>query len=191
MLHLSGEKLALATQMKRISLGMPIDMTDHPKNGSVIMGEYETAYHNGSQVVIATLYIERNLETLIAMRYARKGGLKEFEDRILRTSWCSFDAKRVLVIDIAKEEEILSRDKYEALDKMLRQIGEYRNAFAHGRTVMDKGGFEIHYYKQGKKFKELNDDFFVSIGKLFSEAGKLCNECTNAFIQKRRKNPEK
>ena len=60
-----------------------------------------------------------------------------FKDLILSSEWCSFSAKRQLILHIVGQYEIFEGKEKNKYEKLVPKIITYRNAFVHGTVIKD------------------------------------------------------
>ncbi|MBC7705348.1 MAG: hypothetical protein H7274_15560 [Rhodoferax sp.] len=89
---------------------------------------------------------------------------------MLRSDWCSFAAKRKLLSIAIKEFKLISGPSKEELEKLLRGVSRYRNAFAHGRLVHNIDCHELHYFEGSPCVRRLDDTYFEELEHVFLSA---------------------
>lgn len=171
--------------MKKLDLGFPVEFADDLPTQNMRIGEYKLAYANGSQLIIAGLAIERDLVDIIAMFFCRNGGIirDEFMNRILYSSWCNFDAKKKLFLEIVDNVRVLEKSDIQKVDSSIAKVIENRNAFAHGRIIAKNGSLYVCYYRGRAVERELNDQFWDYAEDCYKEAHRLIIKSINAFIK--------
>ena len=76
---------------------------------------------------------------------------------ILKTNWCSLEAKRTLLLAMVERFQLLPKTEKNTLEKSMRHIIEYRNAFAHGTLLHTGEAHALQYFKGGPQSLVLND----------------------------------
>jgi hypothetical protein len=100
-----------------------------------------------------------------------------FDREILKSTVLSFSAKKELVIKVINKGELLSKKNKPIIPKYLKEIMEWRNAFAHGKLIHDsKSGCVLEYYTGHKKILHLTDDYWVEVEKCFKKCNDLLDE---------------
>ncbi len=191
--------------MKEISLpitqtfSMPLDIaaftsafTEDGKRpsgplGTITIGEKEwleinTARRNGGTVLYATTSIEQKMEFVLLnyfmglfTRHDPKRAM--FEQEILKSTALSYNSKKELVIKIITEGELLQGKKKNIVQKHLKSIMEWRNAFAHGKILHDaKLGCILEYYSGRKQKLHLLDKYWSEVEVCFKECDGLLDE---------------
>jgi hypothetical protein len=132
----------------------------------------EIARHNKAAVIECTLAIEANLEQLISYYFfgASHDKKETFRSLILQSDWCTFAAKRKLVLQIVNERELCKRAEKNEIDTMLRDVMRYRNAFTHGRFITDGKTFWLSYFEGQSQKQELTDDYLDRVGSTLHTA---------------------
>jgi hypothetical protein len=129
---------------------------------------------NGSTVLSAGLYIERELEHIIGYYLYPPPAVTEqqrfFTDHILASDALTFAHKRRLAIALVDEKQLLVGKARDELDRILRRVMSFRNAFAHGDIVEQPEGTFLRYFEGARKTVELTDDYWDKIAEAFSVA---------------------
>lgn len=100
---------------------------------------------------------------------------------VLNSDWCSFAAKRKLLFLAVEKFDLLQGTAKCQLEKNLKKIMQYRNAFAHGTLAHNVDVQELHYFEGRPQIAILNDAYFEKLEQTFLEAWetleKINNEC--------------
>jgi len=97
------------------------------------------------------------------------------------SSSTTFGYSPELVHKILNESKIINGKGKDSLQKGLKEIMKWRNAFAHGTLQHDNiSGCFIRYYSSGNKVLKLSDDFWESVESTFKE----CHEILGSAIKK-------
>ncbi len=112
-----------------------------------VWSEVATAKKNGGAILYATTAIEQKLESILLNYFlgpsiSFNDQRRMFDREILKSTLLSFSAKNELVIKVINEGELLSKKNKPVIPKYLKEIMEWRNAFAHGKLIYDskRGG---------------------------------------------------
>jgi hypothetical protein len=147
----------------------------------------ETARRNGGKVLYATTSIEQKLESILLEYFmgpftGHDDKRAMFEREILQSSALSYRAKKELVTKIVNASNLLEGSKKSTLQSHLKEIMEWRNAFAHGKIQHDtKMGCFIRYYSGEPKTTILSDDYWDEVEKTFKECDALLDEAKRQF----------
>lgn len=119
---------------RRIFLG-----TIYDDKTSAVM---ETARRNGGKILYAATSIEQTLENMLLNYFmgpfiAYDERRVMFEHEVLQSSALTFRAKKDLAIKIINKDNLVEGTKKNAMQKHLKIIMEWRNAFAHGKIQHD------------------------------------------------------
>jgi hypothetical protein len=176
-LNVDAFKSALAGDSKH--QGVPL--------GTVVVDEkawleIATARRNGGAILYATTSIEQKMEFILLnyfmgrfIRYDSKRDM--FEREILKSTALSFSAKRELVVKVITEGELLQRKKKNIVQKHLKSIMEWRNAFAHGKILHNSPkGCIVEYYSGHKQKLHLSDEYWNEVETCFKECDVLLDE---------------
>ena len=164
----------LGDGVSRVSLGTMID--------PAISENLQTARKNGGVILYATTSIEQQLEHILLKYFM--GEFVQYEERreifekeILQSSALSFNSKKELILKIVNNLELLQRKRKSKLQKCLKDIMVWRNAFAHGSVRNDtKKGCFIKYYSGGEKEYLLTDIFWHNIEICFKNCTSLLKD---------------
>jgi hypothetical protein len=131
---------------------------------TIIAEDYDGARnirHFGGRVGSAVLAIEQTIVEIIMLTVLSevKNHRQLVIDALLKTSWCTLSAKRELLFAVIKPFELMINSEEKALEKHLRKVMDYRNAFAHGTIVHVGLEFKLNYFKAGKQSFNINKEF--------------------------------
>jgi hypothetical protein len=112
----------------------------------------EMARRNGGKILYTTTSIEQQLENIL-LRYFMGPFVKHdekraiFERDILQSSALTFHSKKELISKIINPNNLLHGQDKNKVQSYLRNIMDWRNAFAHGKIHYDNmAGCFINYY---------------------------------------------
>lgn len=156
-----------------------------------VWSELATAKKNGGAILYATTSIEQKLESVLlnyflgpSIRFNDQRRM--FDREILKSTVLSFSAKKELVIKVINEGELLSKKNKPVIPKCLKEIMEWRNAFAHGKLIHDsKSGCVLEYYTGHSKKLHLTDEYWDEVETCF----KKCNDFLDEVERQLVKNP--
>lgn len=167
------------------------ESSNHESEGIIELGSVytsdvqknnEQARINGGKVLYATTLIEQELESILLRYFVGEYQPSDnrrnlFSTEILQSSALSFNAKKELLKKIINKEKILKGKEKDSLQKYLKNIMEWRNAFAHGKIQYDnKKGCFLKYYSGGNKTLELSDHFLTFLEETFVKTDKQLKE---------------
>ena len=167
---------------RAIPLGVVVD--------DKITAMVETARRNGGKILYATTSIEQALESILIKYFmgpfvGHDDRRVMFEYEVLQSSALSFRTKKELVIKIINQNNLLNGKKKDAVQRHLKKIMEWRNAFAHGKIQHDtKMGCFVCYYSGETKTLTLDGHHWDEVEKVFRECVALLNE-TEKQLQNR------
>lgn len=100
-----------------------------------------------------------------------------FEGEILQSSALTYKTKKELTIKVINNHELLPGTKKNKVQKYLKEIMEWRNAFAHGKIQHDSmNGCFIKYYSGEPKTLPLSDGYWDEVEHCFKECTELLKE---------------
>lgn len=147
-----------------------------------ILATTEKARTNGGKVLYAATSIEQQLEGLL-LRYFMGSFTEDnepremFEREILQSSALTYSSKKELTTKIVNELDLLQGKNKNRLQSALKNIMNWRNAFAHGKVQHDNMlGCSIQYYSGGRQQLKLTDDFWSGLEITFTECSRLLKE---------------
>lgn len=171
-----------------ISSDQVVDLGDGKKAlqlGAFIAGEYEEvvslARRNGGHVLYAATSIEQEIEKILLNYFMGPftGPDKRrdlFTNEVLQSSTLSFKSKKELLFKVINETDSLTGKRKDKLQVHLKNIMEWRNAFAHGKIQHDSTkGCLVKHYSGNTKELILSDDLLDEIEKTFHECHDLLN----------------
>lgn len=144
--------------------------------------EIATARRNGGTILYATTSIEQKMEFILLNyfmgRFIRHDPKRDmFEQEILKSKALSFSAKKELVIKVITEDELLQGKKKNTVQKHLKNIMEWRNAFAHGKILHNSlKGCIVEYYSGHKQKLYLSDEYWNEVETCFKECDVLLDD---------------
>lgn len=89
---------------------------------------------------------------------------------MLKTSWCSIEAKRTLLLSVADRFQLLTKEQRKKLEEDLSKVIGYRNAFAHGTLVHTGEIHELRYFRGGPLSLTINDATLEKLETQFGSA---------------------
>jgi len=162
-------------------LSLPYSVAVRPPPGDVgvdleVVGDLAAVARRNKQAVIeCALAIEANLERLISYYFFGESHEKKdaFANLILHSDWCTFAAKRKLVVHIINERELCEGAEKNEVDTLLRDVMRFRNAFTHGRFITDGTTFRLKYFEGQSRIDDLTDEYLSRVeGRLLAAHNK-------------------
>lgn len=144
------------------------------------------ARRNGAKVILAGLYIERELEHVIGLFLYPSPPITEQQSfvaaHILGSDSLTFAAKRRLVLTLVNEKGLLEGSEKATFDKQLKEVMVYRNAFTHGDVIEKGGSTYLKYFQGGPQERELTDEYFDGVVATFKSAEKQIEAIKRALM---------
>jgi hypothetical protein len=125
----------------------------------------------GTKVLAAALAIEDVIVQILARTiFEEMDKHRNFAVGLIFTSdWCSFSAKRRLLLAAIERFTLLEGKAKTGLDESLSRVMRYRNAFAHGSIEFDGKSYVLRYFESTPKVATLNDEYWEKLERAFSE----------------------
>lgn len=147
-------------------------------------------YHNRNEIIGAAQGIEENLTLLISDYFFKWGDpLKdEFNTVILRTSFCSFADKKKIVRWIIQKLQLMDKKQMEAYEKLILDVGKWRNAFAHGLLglTLEEDAY-LNYFHNEPKTVKITEELLLEIRDIMRKANWETSALVEAFQKKQEK----
>jgi len=138
------------------------------------------ARKNGNKVILAGLYIERELEHVIGFYLYPGPDITEqqrfFADHILSSDALTFSHKRRMFLALVDSKKLVSGKARADLESLLRKAMSSRNAFAHGDIVERSGGTFLIYFEGARKEQKLTTDYWDGVVASFRSLEKQIGE---------------
>ncbi len=154
----------------------------------VAFGQMDEARQNAALAIWYAISIEQRTNTIIAnyLFGSVAGQIKPnrdfFINHILNADVITFHKKKGLLVEIVSLESIFTGKDNDKLAKLLADTEKYRNAFAHGKIVVDTNlGPIVHYFSNGHKHFILNDEFWVDLEKSGQDLSDMLKLIENHF----------
>jgi|GEM_PF-1760928 len=135
---------------------------------------------NGSKILYATTWLESLMEELLMYFFMGGDGFASeknfiFKNDVLGASGFSFSLKKETCTKIVNKFELLKGKNKTKFQKSLKDIMDWRNAFAHGTLGYDGGQKKcyVNYYQGEQKRLYLDDDFWSKCEDTFKQANEL------------------
>jgi len=140
-----------------------------------ILSSVQQANKNRAEIILASLVIEGLLDSVILKKVApaTKDGKSFLSDYVLKSDIITFASKRKLVVQIVKDDSLLDANDIERLNKLLRDIISWRNAFAHGEIVQIGEDTCVEYAQVGPQKIILTDEYWSRVESTFSQVFSL------------------
>lgn len=161
-------------------------------------GKFEPAKHNedisaihfnGAQILYASISIEKKIENIILVYFfgpvlSMNEERDFFSYELLQSSALTFVFKKELLQKIVNKKQLLKGKRKDFLQLNMKNIIEWRNAFAHGKVNHENNiGFKLAYYSSSHKNIELNDSFWNQVEKCFNEIDALLTEAEERLFK--------
>jgi hypothetical protein len=171
---------AKVTHMKQIQVYIRNDLRFTRESMDVTKADQllREAIRNRSRIVEGALDIERDLVRMISQYFfkERTEAKDEFDDLILNTDFCTFSAKRKLIMHIINKMGLLEGAEKPKFDKMLTDVMNVRNAFTHGRLIGHDEVIALRFFQGNPQEKDLTDQHLEMIESLLRETSSFCTE---------------
>jgi hypothetical protein len=146
--------------------------------------ELDQARINGGIVIWSAICLEEKLESVITrLVFSSSGDTQEhkgrlfFSNRIIKDDHFSYAAKKGLAIDIVNSESLLEGREKDELSKALKEVMDFRNAFAHGDIMYEADkGCVLSYWKAGSKRDVLSEEYWEKLESSFKRAHALIDQ---------------
>jgi hypothetical protein len=129
------------------------------------------AHENRKKVIIAGLFIEREIEAIIAFYLFPNSGEDQRRtfmiSEILGSDALSFSKKKRLIISLVNQNNWLKSNEKDSFDKDLATMLKRRNAFAHGNIIVRDSAAFIEYFEGSRKKDELTDSYWSGLEESF------------------------
>jgi hypothetical protein len=130
------------------------------------------------RIISATSAIEQIIAEIIVDTIFRE--VKEHRDlvfgSVLNSDWCSLSAKRKLLVIIIEKFALLTGPRKNQLEKNLKKVTQYRNAFAHGTLAHNIDAQELHYFEGTPQTAKLDQAYFDKLEEVFLATWELLEE---------------
>jgi len=146
-----------------------------------------TARRNGGAILYAATSIGQKLDSILLHYFMgpfveHSENRAMFEAEILQSSSLTFNAKKELVSKVINGENLLPGKKKNALQKYLKKIMIWRNAFAHERVCYDnKAGCFVRYHSGSPQKLLLNNEYWDEVEVAFKECDALLVSTSSAL----------
>jgi len=108
-----------------------------------------------------------------------------FERDILQSSALTFHSKKELIAKIINPNDLLHGQDKNKVQSYLRNIMDWRNAFAHGKIHYDNmAGCFINYYSGSMRTLHLDNKYWDEVEISFRECSTLLNSLLNEIDKK-------
>ncbi len=150
------------------------NVVDPSKNKDI-----EISRLNGGKVLYATTSIEKIIEKILIQYFIGPfQGHDErrviFENDVIQSSSFSYSFKKELIKKIVVQHDLLNGKQKNKLNKYLKDIMVWRNAFAHGNIKFnDPKGCLIEYYSGEKRELYLTDQYWTLVEQTYSDCETL------------------
>lgn len=105
----------------------------------------------------------------------------KFERLILTQPWCSFNAKKQLILEICRDINILIGKEKDIYPKLLRDLMNTRNLFAHGHVIVSGKEIKISYSDDSNDSILIDDILLEKIENDFIKCEELTKKISDAI----------
>lgn len=177
--------------MKEIRLPKEISLRifpagSSPKAPASNVNDVSVIEKNGLEVITAAVLLEsRMIEAVAKLLFGNalqdRTKREFFVEEIMGTSDFSFAFKRRAFTRLLERTQALEAEATKELKAGLNKVMEWRNAFAHGRLVLEHGGgFVLEYYSGGRKELVMDNAFFENVEDTIRNCLYKCNSIINS-----------
>lgn len=145
--------------------------------------ELDQARINGGVVIWSTICLEEKLEKIITEYIFHP--IKEtqpyksksfFVNKIVKADFITYSTKKRLVVEIVNSGELLKGREKNDLERFLKKVMDYRNAFAHGSIEYISGkGCILKSGSANVRDDTLSDDYWKSLEDIFKKCHLLAD----------------
>ena len=132
----------------------------------------KAAHENRKKVIVAGLFVEREIEAIIGFYLYPGPGVSEQQvfvaAEILGSDAVSFSHKKRLILSLVNQKNWLHGEAKGAFDKELAAVIRFRNAFAHGNIIVRDSAAFLEYFEGSKKRVELSDGYWSDLETSFN-----------------------
>lgn len=160
--------------MKEIALlsHLFMEFTDSiPADPKTALHLTKAAHENRKKVIVGALFVEREIEALIAFYVVptpESVDQREFiTAEILGSDAVSFAAKKRLIMSLVNQKGWLQGTEKSAFEKNLKDVISYRNAFTHGNMIVLGSVVSLEYFAGNRRKVELSDEYWASLESTF------------------------
>lgn len=140
----------------------------------------------GQKIISAALAIEEVIVGIIKLSmFSELKTEKDFVTGvILKSDWCSFSAKRKLLLAAIDRYSLCIPKERNELDAALAKVMRYRNAFAHGDIQLDEHKLILKYFEGQAKTDVLNEEYWEKLEKAFEQPFDMLNAIEKSLAEK-------
>jgi hypothetical protein len=145
--------------------------------------ELNHARSNGGMVIWSATCLEEKLDSLIIQFVfssddsRNQRGKQFFMSKIIKSDYLSYVAKKSIVVDIVNNESLLEGREKHRLEKALKDVMDFRNAFAHGDVTFEEdNGCVLSYWRGGPKRDILSEEYWDRLEDTFKSADRLLEQ---------------
>jgi hypothetical protein len=146
----------------------------------------ETFRLNKLEVIDFVNDIEKSFDKIIKFYFFGNEGIKtvrreKFESMVLAESWCSFQAKKNLLIQIVNDANCLTGSEKNDFSLSIKRISLSRNLFAHGHEFIKGDSLYISYSTDYSGSIKINDEYLDKLGAYCSQCTTLTSKISTFF----------
>ncbi len=156
--------------------------------------ELDQARLNGGKIIWCAICLEKKLEGIISTYMfppsvpPNDKGRSFFLNRILSSDLFSYSAKKGLVVTIVNQDDLLQGRDKDRLSRLLKEVMDYRNAFAHGDIIYHAdNGCMLRCWQGGPKTSILDDEYWDQVEDCFITTHDLVDQIGSSLRDKHHK----
>jgi hypothetical protein len=142
--------------------------------------DLDHARANGGMVIWSAICLDEKLDSVITRFVFPSEDIKNhkgrqfFTNRIMKDDHFSYAVKKKLIVEIVNSESLLEGPEKGELDKTLKDVMDFRNAFAHGEVIFEEDkGCVLSYWKGGPQRDVLSEEYWEKLENTFKRAHEL------------------
>jgi hypothetical protein len=167
---------------------------------SIPAGETEVTWHVGDdsakrdrclKVIDAAYAVEGEINEILKKTFLRelRSDLEFVSGHLLGSDWCSFSAKRKLLLAVIDRDSLIKRSDRGKLEENLGKVIKWRNAFTHGQFEIQGARYILSYFDSGPKNQVLDAEFWLKIESYFGDCYQVLMDIHNALLTPEAPNP--
>jgi hypothetical protein len=142
--------------------------------------DLDQARANGGMVIWSAICLDERLDSVITKFVFSSEDIKNhkgrqfFTNRIMKDDHFSYAVKKKLIVEIVNSESLLEGPEKGEVDKTLKDVMDFRNAFAHGEVIFEEDkGCVLSYWKGGPQRDVLSEEYWQKLENTFKRAHEL------------------
>lgn len=159
---------------------------------SIQAGETEVTWHVGDaeakrdrclRVIDAAYAVEGEINEILKKSFLRelRSDLEFVSGHLLDSDWCTFSAKRKLLLAVIDRDSLVSRSERSKLEENLAKVIKWRNAFTHGQFEIQPSHYILRYFESGPKCQVLDIEFWKKLETQFGDCFQMLMNIHNSL----------